>query len=91
MGHIVSAGTVRGRATRVRVEKGAGGEPSSPPTLHPSVLEKRGAATARGALGWYRPSVGVPRDVGCRRCIRVANLFSVQFSVLIFLRGGRPG
>ena len=32
-------------------------------------------------LGWYRPSVGVPRDVGCRRCIyiRVANLFSVQF------------
>ena len=33
----------------------------------------------RSALGWYRPSVGVPRDVGCRRCIRVANLFSVQF------------
>ena len=26
---------------------------------------KRGAATARGALGWYRPSVGVSRDVGC--------------------------
>ena len=25
-------------------------------------------------------SVGVPRDVGCRRSIRVANLFSVQFS-----------
>ena len=22
---------------------------------------------------------GVPRDVGCRRSIRVANLFSVQF------------
>ena len=26
---------------------------------------RRGAATARGALGWYRPSVGVSRDVGC--------------------------
>ena len=26
---------------------------------------RRGGATARGALGWYRPSVGVPRDVGC--------------------------
>ena len=35
--------------------------------------------TARGALGWYRPSVGVPRDVGCRRGIREANL-RVQFS-----------
>ena len=26
---------------------------------------RRGGATARSALGWYRPSVGVPRDVGC--------------------------
>ena len=25
----------------------------------------RGGATARSVLGWYRPSVGVPRDVGC--------------------------
>ena len=40
---------------------------------------KRGAATARGALGWYRPSVGVPRDVGCRAVVvYVANSFSVQ-------------
>ena len=31
---------------------------------------KRGAATARGALGWYRPSVGVFRDVdGCRALV----------------------
>ena len=42
----------------------------------------RGGATARSALGWYRPSVGVPRDVGCRRCIRVANLFSVQLALI---------
>ena len=39
----------------------------------------RGAATAQGALGWYRPSVGVPRDVGC--CALVAYIFSVQFSL----------
>ena len=41
----------------------------------------RGAATARGALGWYRPSVGVPRDVGCcALVVFVAYIFSVQFS-----------
>ena len=47
---------------------GPGGEPikSPPPPPHtPLSPGKRGAATARGALGWYRPSVGVPRDVGC--------------------------
>ena len=33
------------------------------------------------ALGWYIPSVGVPRDVGCRTLVvYAANLFSVQFS-----------
>ena len=41
------------------------------------------------ALGWYRPGVGVPRDVGCRALVvntlnselvvYAANLFSVQF------------
>ena len=36
-----------------------------PPPTTPLSPGKRGAATARGALGWYRPSVGVPRDVGC--------------------------
>ena len=41
----------------------------------------RGAATARGALGWYRPSVGVPRDVGCcALVVFVAYIFSVQFN-----------
>ena len=54
--------------------------PAAPLNTTPLSPGKRGAATARGALGWYRPSVGVPRDVGCRRRIRVANLFSVQFS-----------
>ena len=40
-------------------------------STHPSVLVGgvggwgTGGATARSALGWYRPSVGVPRDVGC--------------------------
>ena len=43
----------------------------------------RVGATARSALGWHRPSVGVPRDVGCRIGKRVANLFSV----LPFKRG----
>ena len=45
---------------------------------------KRVAATARGALGWYIPSVGAPRDVGCRAVVvYVANSFSVQFSLQI--------
>ena len=40
----------------------------------------RDAATARGALGWYRPSVGVPRDVGCcALVVFAAYIFSVQF------------
>ena len=31
--------------------------------------------------GWYRPSVGVPRDVGCcALVVFVAYIFSVQFS-----------
>ena len=47
------------------------------------------AATARGApypYGLvYRPSVRVPRDVGCRAlAVYVANLFSVQFSSVQF-------
>ena len=38
--------------------------------------------TTRGALGWYRPSVGVPRDVGCcALVVFVAYIFSVQFSI----------
>ena len=41
---------------------------------------RRGGATARSALGWYRPSVGVPRDVGCcALVVFVAYIFSVQF------------
>ena len=48
---------------------GPGGEPINNPSRnppHPSVLVGGvGGATARSALGWYRPSVGVPRDVGC--------------------------
>ena len=40
-------------------------------------LRARGGETARSALGWYRPSVGVPRDVGCRALEgKAANLFS---------------
>ena len=31
-----------------------------PPNTTPLSPGKRGAATAQGALGWYRPSVGVP-------------------------------
>ena len=52
---------------------------------------RRGAATARSARGWYRPSVGGPRDVGCRRSIRVANLFSVQFTVHAKQRASSAG
>ena len=40
---------------------------------------RRGWATARGALGWYIPSVGVPRDVGYGvLVVSVAYIFSVQ-------------
>ena len=63
---------------------GPGGEPIQkypPPHTTPLRPGTRGAATARGALGWYRPSVGVPRDVGCcALVVFVAYIFSVQFS-----------
>jgi hypothetical protein len=36
--------------------------------LRIAVLEN-GAAALRAVLGWYRPSVGVPRDVGPRRVL----------------------
>ena len=36
-----------------------------PPTPHPSVLVGGVRQRRGGALGWYRPSVGVSRDVGC--------------------------
>ena len=60
----------RGSAARHRARRGVGpgGEPiqkNPPPHTTPLRPGTRGAATARGALGWYRPSVGVPRDVGC--------------------------
>ena len=33
---------------------------------------------------WYRPSVGVPRDVGCRALVEyAANLFSAQFEAVL--------
>ena len=51
-----------------------------PPHTTPLRPGTRGAATARGALGWYRPSVGVPRDVGCcAPVVFAAYIFSVQF------------
>eukprot|EP00964_Phaeocystis_antarctica_P143273 scaffold108781_cov56-Phaeocystis_antarctica.AAC.1 len=65
-------------------EMGPAGSPQNknpPPTTTSLSPGKRGAATERGALGWYRPSVGVPRDVGCRALVvYAANSFSVQFS-----------
>ena len=51
------------RAARDWARGGAHNNP--PPNTTPLSPGRRGAATARGALGWYRPSVGVPRDVGC--------------------------
>ena len=45
---------------------GPGGSPKSPPNIllvNPSVLVRRGGATAQSALGWYRPSVGVPETL----------------------------
>ena len=59
-------------------------------TLRP----QRGAATARGALGWYIPSVGVPRDVGCRALrpsgVYAANSFSAYARKirLVYCLGG---
>ena len=75
----------RGTAARHRARRGVGpgGEPIQkypPPHTTPLRPGTRGAATARGALGWYRPSVGVPRDVGCcALVVFVAYIFSVQF------------
>ena len=76
----------RGSAARHRARRGVGpgGEPIQkypPPHTTPLRPGTRGAATARGALGWYRPSVGVPRDVGCcALVVFVAYIFSVQLS-----------
>ena len=54
------------------------GEGENPP--HSSALVGGVGRRARSALGWYRPSVGVPRDVGFYSGnVRVAALFSVQF------------
>ena len=42
---------------------------------------RRGGATARSALGWYRPSVGVPRGVGCRSGNKCGEQFSSHLAV----------
>ena len=57
------------------------GAPHHLRTPHSVLVGGVHGATARGALGWYRPSVGVPRDVGCGvHVVSVAYIFSVQFS-----------
>ena len=62
------------------------------PAPTPQSPGRRGGATARSALGWYKPSVGVPRDVGCRRCIRVATALTYfQFSSDVRARHSRHG
>jgi membrane-associated phospholipid phosphatase len=66
-----------------RREDGPGGEPEIPSenSPHPSVLVGGVRQRRSCALGWYRPSVGVPRDVGrCALVVFVAYIFSVQFS-----------
>ena len=68
------------RAARDWARGGAHNNP--PPNTTPLSPGRRGAATARGALGWYRPSVGVSRDVGCRALVvYAANLFSVHADI----------
>ena len=85
----------RGGCIRHRARRGVGpgGEPIQkypPPHTTPLRPGTRGAATARGALGWYRPSVGVPRDVGCcALVVFVAYIFSVQFRLHTVGAGGR--
>ena len=53
--------TAQGPSHEAELEAAMRALPKSTTPLSPG---RRGGATARSALGWYRPSVGVPRDVG---------------------------
>ena len=70
------------RTTHRSALYGPGGEPEIPSenSPHPSVLVGGVRQRRSCALGWYRPSVGVPRDVGrCALVVFAAYIFSVQF------------
>eukprot|EP00964_Phaeocystis_antarctica_P020739 scaffold11462_cov68-Phaeocystis_antarctica.AAC.4 len=51
-----------------------------PPTEEEKQRLAAAGATAQSALGWYRPSVGVPETFDGRPSGVLVYLFSVQFS-----------